>query len=287
MLWRGSGSSLWAGLLLGVLGWIAVGTQPARGQANRGDSNRGTRVGDQYAISANVTNQPAYGSPSYDVVTIRPSAPGWRRADLDANEDSYTARGATLKMLLEDAYGIRQQLISGVSGPLLEARYDLQAKVVDPDVIHRLTDEQRPAMLLQVLQDRFHVKAHVEMKVLPLYELVVARGEPKFKPAPKESVDAPDMEVHRRMIDAKAQGMASLANILTAMINRSVIDKTGLPGTYDFTLQWSPDAEAGADVMAPPGLFAALEDQLGLKLRPAKGPVRTLVVDEAEMPTAN
>jgi uncharacterized protein (TIGR03435 family) len=227
-------------------------------------------------------------TPAYDVVTIRPSMPGGGRPDTDTSANSYTARNVTLKMLLEDAYGIRQPLISGVPRPLREARFDLQAKVVDADTVHNLKDEERQAMLLEVLNDRFRLKAHVEMKVLPVYDLMLMRAGPKFHEATKESVANADMEARRRMITATAQSMPALANILTSMLNRSVLDKTGLTRVYDFELRWTPDAaEAATDVMAPPGIFAALEDQLGLKLRSGKGSVRTLVVDEAELPGEN
>jgi uncharacterized protein (TIGR03435 family) len=227
-------------------------------------------------------------TPAYDVVTIRPSAPGGWRGDTDTNADSYLARNVTLKAMLEDAYGIRQHLISGVPRALEEARFDLQAKVVDPETIHSLKDEQRSAMLLQVLEDRFHLKAHVEGKVLPIYGLVLARGGPKFKEATKESLENEDMEVRRRMLTATAQTMADLASALTGVLNRTVLDETGLAGRYDFTVRWTPEgSDAAADVMAPPGIFDALEGQLGLRLRAGRGEVKTLVVDEAEMPGEN
>jgi uncharacterized protein (TIGR03435 family) len=227
-------------------------------------------------------------TPAYDVVTIRPSPPGGWRGDTDTNADSYLAHNVTLKAMLEDAYGIRQHLISGVPRALEDARFDLQAKVVDQETIHSLKDEQRPAMLLQVLEDRFRLKAHVEMKVLPIYDLVVARGGPKFKEATKESLENEDMEVRRRMLTASAQTMADLANALTGVLNRTVLDETGLAGRYDFTLRWTPDgSDAATDVMAPPRIFDAVEGQLGLRLRPGRGEVKTLVVDEAEMPGEN
>ena len=228
------------------------------------------------------------GTPAYDVVTIRPSPPGGWRGDTDTNADSYLAHNVTLKAMLEDAYGIRQHLISGVPRALEDARFDLQAKVVDQETIHSLKDEQRPAMLLQVLEDRFRLKAHVEMKVLPIYDLVLARGGPKFKEATKESLENEDMEVRRRMLTATAQTMPDLANALTGVLNRTVLDETGLAGRYDFTVRWTPEgSDAAADVMAPPGIFDALEGQLGLKLRAGRGEVKTLVVDEAEMPGEN
>ena len=258
------GCSTWAMRWLVASAWIAIATATALAQT----------AGEAKA-------------PAYEVVTIRPSPPGGR-PDTDSDTDSYTARNVTLKMLLEDAYGIRQQLVSGVPRPLEQARFDLQAKVVDAETIRSLRDEQRPAMLLQVLQDRFHLKAHVEMKVLPVYRLVVMRGGPKLKAATKESVANADMDVRRRTMVATAQPMSALAAILTALVNRSVLDETGLTGSYDFTLHWTPDGmQEATDVMAPPGIFAALEDQLGLRLRPGEGSVRTLVVDDAETPGEN
>ncbi len=81
---------------------------------------------------------------------------------------------------------------------------------------------------------------------------------------------------------------------LTGAVGRTVIDKTGLAGNYDFELKWTPEhgdqpsADSGqTDAQSGPSIFTALEEQLGLKLQPSKGPVQTLVVDHVEMPTEN
>jgi uncharacterized protein (TIGR03435 family) len=81
--------------------------------------------------------------------------------------------------------------------------------------------------------------------------------------------------------------MALFADILTNQVPRTVIDKTGLAGNYDLTLQWSREDSSTTDTDPAPSIFTALPEQLGLKLQPAKGPVETLVVDHVEMPSEN
>ena len=229
-------------------------------------------------------DQPA--SHTYDVARIKPSQPA-ERLDEDFTPDSYWARGMTLKMLVAEAFGVRRELVSGVPHALEPMRFDVQAKVLDTELIGHLTDEERPAMLRQVLEERFHLKTHIVMRVMPVYELVVTRGGPKLKPTPADGSRVPDIETwHRRMegIDATT---GLLADALSTLLDRNVIDRTELTGHYDFLLRWTPDAEAASDVTLPPGLFAALQDQLGLKLISGKGPVKTVVVDDAEMPGEN
>ena len=93
--------------------------------------------------------------------------------------------------------------------------------------------------------------------------------------------------MHNRELTAHDIPMASLASTLEGQVHRTVIDKTGLTGSYDFTLKWSPDDGSTAQTDAAPYIFTALQEQLGLKLQPAKGPVETLIVDHAEMPSEN
>jgi len=81
--------------------------------------------------------------------------------------------------------------------------------------------------------------------------------------------------------------MASFASMLFSEVHRTVADKTALTGRYDLDMTWSPDDRSTPDPDAGPSIFTALQEQLGLKLRPAKGPVEILVVDHVEMPSAN
>ncbi len=226
---------------------------------------------------------------------------------MDSNDQSYTASNVSLKSLLADAYGIRRDLISGMPKWADDARFDVQAKVVDPDIeaLKKLTDAQREAMLAAVLTDRFHVKVHTETKMLPVYDLVVIKGGPKFeevtlqKPVPG-SGDVPPAggtNIHGNgqltELTATAVPISSLTEQLAEQLKRTVIDKTNLHGKYNLSLKWTPDQLAASSTYnagtADTGtsIFTALQEQLGLKLIAAKGPVVTLVVDQAEPPTAN
>jgi uncharacterized protein (TIGR03435 family) len=164
------------------------------------------------------------------------------------------------------------------------------------------------------LADRFKLKIHTETKQLPVYELVAPKGGSKLKEATAGDTYANGikgldgvgrgglMRVGRGQLTAQAVPITSLANMLSQQLQRTVLDKTGLTGKYDLELNWTPDQ--GSDPMfkgaegspqrgdaAPdssgPSIFTALQEQLGLKLQSAKGPVETLVIDHVEMPSEN
>jgi uncharacterized protein (TIGR03435 family) len=123
-----------------------------------------------------------------------------------------------------------------------------------------------------------------------VYELVVIQGGPKFKPTASDA-HGPNTSVNGRNdhtdLTARNLSMALFSDILSDQVQRTVIDKTGLTGSYDLALQWSREDSRDADVDTAPSIFTALPEQLGLKLQPAKGPVETLVVDHVEMPSEN
>src|SRR5262249_39150456 len=142
-----------------------------------------------------------------------------------------------------------------------------------------------PAMLQTLLKERFHRTFHREARELPTYALTVAKNGPKFATAETASGITSNSNRSRWQITAKIS-MRSFAEFLSPQAGRPVIDKTGLPGTYELKLEWSiDDAPAGNE---GPSLFTALQEQLGLKLESAKGPVEALVVDHADKaPTEN
>jgi uncharacterized protein (TIGR03435 family) len=156
-------------------------------------------------------------------------------------------------------------------------------------------------MIVALLKDRFHLLAHIEIKTLPVYDLVIAKGGSKLKEdaVPLSNSTDPgktpfNLKPGSFMIsDSQMTGVAipvsMLASNLTFQVERNVIDKTGLTGRYDINLKWTPAEQEGKTENSAdaPDLFTALQEQLGLKLEPSKGPVDTLVVDHVEMPTAN
>jgi uncharacterized protein (TIGR03435 family) len=233
---------------------------------------------------------------AYDVITIKPNNSGTDNSSTSMGDGTFQATNVAIKRLLVRAYGIKQDLISGLPDWANAARFDINAKVVDPDTaaLKKLTTEQRREFIVALLRDRFHVKVHFETKTLPVYEMTVTKDGPKFheSAAGEERGMGTDSDGARTQMKATAVTMTEIAGLLTNQSDRTVLDRTGLTGKYDVLLKWTDDRGPGAaDNGLPgeeiPGLFTALQEQLGLRLQPGKGPVETLVVDHVERPTEN
>jgi uncharacterized protein (TIGR03435 family) len=231
---------------------------------------------------------------AYDVVTIKPDKSDSGRISININDNTFSASNVSVKMLLENTYGIKDDQIFGLPKWAEEAHFDLTAKSLDADpaAVRKLTDEQRSAMLRPVLADRFKLQVHTETKILPVYDLVVAKSGAKFKPAetdPKTGKRLKEggwMSVRNTTLTATGVKLDGLTNMLAHRLHRTVVDKTGLTGEYDFVLNWTPeDGSSPSPEASDASLLTALEEQLGLKLESSKGPVDTLVVDHIDMPT--
>ncbi len=267
------------------------------------------------------------------------------RSGVSATPDGFAADGVQLHMLIRQAFGLSEDRILNVPDWARSARFDIEAKVAPEDAakLQALSWRQRGEMLLPVLQDRFGLKYHHETKELQVYALVAAKGGPKLKEAkpaedgasaagPPSAPLAPSdarggvvaaragtgatatpgtprtimrMTSQGATLDAHGTPMATLAQILSQQVGATVIDKTGLPGNYDFTLSFMPDMATGTGpMMRPPGagsppegaqaqepvgpsVFAALPEQLGLKLESQKQPLDVIVIDHVEQPSAN
>lgn len=276
--------------------------------------------------------------PSFEVATIKPAKTGTNNSMSQWMPDGERDDNISLSRIIRNAYGANcdGQLVGGPQA-LLNQHFDLMTKIDPEDVakfktLSRKDRQRQMALMMQaLLRDRFHLKMHVEMRVLPEYALMVAKGGPKLQaaaaapaaPAPAPDSDAPapppppDLSSkmpHRvppgsmmeRMTGTSAEmsvgggTMEQLADMLTGQEAAGgclVVDKTGLTGKYDWYLKWTPlEAEMAAnskadDGSAPgsdaPGLLTALQEQLGLKLEPSKGPVQIVVIDHLEPPSPN
>jgi uncharacterized protein (TIGR03435 family) len=234
--------------------------------------------------------------PPFDVVSVKQhnpadESPNEQSFGMGIHDDVFTATNVPLKNILEFAYDVKEDQISGLSGPVDSARFDIEAKVLAPDAGKppKLTDTQLQAMLIPLLADRFNLKAHLVAKTLPVYELVVQRGGPRFKLTQTDTTNSSiNMSASNNdmVLSTKGASMTDLAAALSDQVHRQVNDKTSLTGAADITLKWTSDeaADQGGTVVS---IFTAVEEQLGLKLQPSKGPVQTLVIDHAEMPSAN
>ena len=257
------------------------------------------------SLRATAQQTPAVPNPPpYDVISIHPHNAMDDNTMFNSRPGNFVATNGTLKQLISYAYGVREDLITGLPSWADTAHFDISAKVSDfnPDAFKNLTREQRESMLLPMLADRFHVKAHTEVKTLSVFNLVLTKDGPKFKRNPPPPID-PDnpkksqegrgnININNDDMTATAVPLSTLAEVLADQLSHTVIDKTGLTGDYDFRLKWTSEDQSNntADngtTDRPPDLFTALQEQLGLKLESAKGPVTTLVVDHADQPTPN
>jgi uncharacterized protein (TIGR03435 family) len=292
-------------LALLVAGSLAVAASSLQGQTSAAPGGAA-----QPDVTADVK------VPAFEVVSVKPNKSDSGMIRIMAKPDGYAGSNLSLKMLVQSAYGIREDLISGAPSWADSARFDIDAKVAgsDVDALKKLSPEQRRLLLQPLLADRFKLKIHTETKQLPVYEIVLAKGGSKLKEATAGDTYANGIKGHDGaggggmmrfgpgQLTAQAVPLTSLANMLSQQLHRTVLDKTGLTGKYDLELTWTP--EQGADPMfkgaegspqrgdaAPdssgPSIFTALQEQLGLKLQSAKGPVETLVIDHVEMPSEN
>ena len=222
--------------------------------------------------------------PAYEAASIKLN----NSADGHSGTDGYQGRimfeNMPLHRLIAAAYGVSPFQVSGPDW-LQTERFDIVATY--PPGTKR---EDRPLMLRTLLEDRFKLGVHRESKEMAGYTLVVAKSGFKLKPSDSTG-ESDDTSHHGRIetVDAKKTSMTTLAALLARYLAQPVADKTGIEGQYDFSLRWSrgdQNAEPSSD--APPSIFTALQETLGLRLQAAKVPAEIVVVDSAQrMPTEN
>jgi uncharacterized protein (TIGR03435 family) len=240
---------------------------------------------------------------SFDVISVKPNKSSLGAYGLVTTEftaDGFRGANVPVHSLLLQAYGLHEGEVIGEPAWASSEVFDIEAKVAGPDVaaFSKLDSDQRQAMLQQVLAERFKLAAHRETRELPVYALSVAKGGPKLK----ESAIDPSVPASARrgggirmsmgMISANECTIPYFLSMLSRQLGRTILDRTGLTGNYDFTLRWMPDngtsaSSDGAQADALPSIFTALQEQLGLKLESTKAPASVLVIDHLERPSQN
>jgi uncharacterized protein (TIGR03435 family) len=235
------------------------------------------------AFTALALAQPA----EFEVATIRPSAPPQEIGRTSSRSSTNTDTGQlmftniALKDIVRRAYNVQTYQVSGADW-LDTTRFDIVARFPPQS-----TAEQVQGMMRTLLAERFHMAIHRETKDLPVYALT-ANG-PKLK-AIEESGNSTSSNSTKTGIHLSAKTtMPGFAGYLSQRLDRPVLDRTGLSGGFEFTLDWSADDSADANgASLGPSIFTAVQEQLGLKLSATKGPVETIVVDRADkLPTEN
>lgn len=256
--------------------------------------------------------QPADAALTFEVASVKPAAPITSAVMTVRAEggpgtkepEKYTVENLDFAALVMYAYDIRRDQITGPDW-IRSERYNIAARVPAG-----ATRAQFRVMLQNLLAERFALKVHWGSKEMPIYQLVLAKGGPKLGVAkvPQGYPTLPPGDEPVMMTSSFKGGLTAalrghretaeeIANQLSHQLGRTVRDTTGLTGKYDYTLYWMlssssraasavpPDPNGSAPLAEEPSgptLREAIEQQLGLKLEPARGPVETLVIDHVE-----
>jgi uncharacterized protein (TIGR03435 family) len=246
------------------------------------------------------------GRPEFEVASLKPNTSGLPGYSVRVLPAGLTARNINLKRLIAIGYSVTDYQIFGSLPWLESAGFDLEAKSSGPTDLSRV----RP-MVQSLLDDRFQLKMHRETRELPIYSLTLAKAggkpgaglvesaagpcEPVNSQSPPMAAACGTVSPSRGRIFGQRGRISQLADRLSTILGRTVVDKTGLTGVYDIELTYTPDPDMGPQsptgVLAPdnpgPSLFTAMQEQLALKLTAGKGPVEVIVIDSAEKPTGN
>ena len=240
---------------------------------------------------------PADAHPSFEVATIKPSNPDQPGKAFRWQVDRFTTLNTTLGELIGFAYDVQSKQVIGGPPWMDSKKYDLECK---PDIAGTPSRDQVREMLQKLLADRFQLKFHKEKQDLSAYVLTVSKAGPKMTKDTNDPNGLPGLFFRQLgFLTVRNATMGDFAHLMqSAVLDRPVVDQTNLDGKWDFVLKWTPDeSQFGgmgikvpppADAAdAPPPLFTAIQEQIGLKLDSGKAPVDVLVLDHVEEPSAN
>jgi uncharacterized protein (TIGR03435 family) len=236
--------------------------------------------------------------PGYEVATIKPTDPNHARGGFTLQGRHLVAGNFTVEGLITLAYNLHPTQVTGGPDWLKTDHYDLD---VLPDHEGLPSLEQARGIVRKLLADRFALKFHYDTKDLSVYVLTVAKTGPKLAKSASDPSSPPGMGGPPGRMMVRNGSMEEFAMLMQGTLDRPVVDQTGLKDRYDFTLRWTPDESqyggrvpppnsgdngaAAAD--APPPLFTAIQEQLGLKLDAMKAPAKVMVIESVQKPSEN
>ena len=242
----------------------------------------------------------ADANPGFEVATIKPSTPNRPGKLFSFRGDRFITVNTNVNDLIAFAYGLHAKQIVDAPAWFGTDLYDIEGK---PDAEGRPNAKQMGIMVQKLLADRFKLSFHHDQRELSVYVITVGSGGPKMEKSTAGPNDPPGFGF-RGLGDLVVRNltMADFAKWMqSGVMDRPVVDKTGLTDRYDFTLKWTPDDSQFAqfrgtgaivppakdDPNAPPGLYTAIQEQVGLKMGPAKLPDDVIVIDHADKPSDN
>jgi uncharacterized protein (TIGR03435 family) len=237
--------------------------------------------------------------PSFEVATIKPSKPDDQRKAFLVQGRRFKIINQPLTAILSFSYDVQAKQIIGLPPWADTDKYDIDA---EPDGEGAPSGKQWKAMLQKLVTERFKLTFHQDKRELSVYVLSVAKGGPKLTKSEGDPNGLPGLFFRGKLGDlgVRNANMGDFTGLMQqAVLDRPVLDQTEITGRYDFTLVWTPDdsqfAGMGAkippapadDGKAPPNLYTAIQEQIGLKLDATKAPADVMVVDHVEKPSEN
>ena len=232
------------------------------------------------------------GARKFEVASIKPHVEPPHIMGVQVSGSRLTADAETVRGLVMWAYNLKNWQVSGPGNPdpVGDTFYDVVAKAEGETPPTR---EQFREMLQTLLADRFQLKIHKEQREMPVYALILGKNGTKMKESAPDAATGGRMQVVDRnyQITIPRAGMSEVVDaVANAFLDRPVVDRTGLTGSYDLKLVYTPETRANR--MSEPStsdvtIFTAVQEQLGLKLEPQKAMVDILVIDRVEKPTEN
>jgi uncharacterized protein (TIGR03435 family) len=231
--------------------------------------------------------------PTFSVATIKPSRPDAETVT-QFRGNRFATEGTTFVDVFKYAYNVHPDQVVGGPEWLRTQRFDILA---DPETEKRPSSDQMKAMVRQLLVERFHLGMHREQKVLSVYALVKTADTPKLTKSTADPSGIPTVGYNPS--GELNVGNATMANFATFLqrfvLDRPAVDQTGIAGHFDLALRWTPDNfpagekhdDPQKDASAPPSLFTAIKEQLGLKLQPTKAATDVFMIDRVEQPSEN
>ena len=221
---------------------------------------------------------------------MRPSASNYLVRSFYYTPDGVSIKGFPLHAIINNAFvgmrGYDEDRILGEPRWAKSELYDIQAKVDEADVARweKLPVDQQQLALRQLIEERFKLRFHRMSRISSVYVLSVGKGGPKMKLADhRPHMVAPDVPGH---LESHSTYMWQLTEDLENQLNCIVRDETGLQGTYDYELDWTPDDAKHSESLGP-SLFTAMKEQIGLKLELQRRPLDVMYIDHIERPSPN
>ncbi len=238
-------------------------------------------------------------NPAFEVATIKPSDPSHPEQIITLRGAEVITTNVTVHALINLAYWLHPKQLTGGPSWTETEKFDMAG---EPDVPGQPNVDQMKIMIQKLLTDRFQLKFHFEKRELPVYAVRLAKTGAKISQSQDDPKGIPGWGFGRNpsgmIMSFHNSPMSQFTAVLQNSTDRPVVDQSGLTGRYDFTLNFTPDAAmaallggppapAGDNPDAAPDLFAAFQQQLGLKLEPARAPVDVMVIDKVERPSEN